>query len=195
MSVLGGHCQQRTANICSPGISAENIPSMQAQVYPREPAQHCQGMHLLLQIIADVPFVSTGAWCEGCWVSSSQHRDVSGVLSLGSVTSGLPQTPPPICTQETACKQVTDTLTCLPVLPPLLNHSCLESQSHLVSVSQTVCLHSLPRLSRSLHTSLLCCRNVCSPPRFLLLTMAAPSSGPGEMQPLGKQHWVDSSTQ
>lgn len=54
------------------------------------------------------------------------------------------------------------------------------------------CLRSLPRLSCSLHTSLLCCCNVC----FSLLTVAVPSSGQGaEMQPLGKQHRVHSCIQ
>lgn len=55
------HCMdvtlQWTANICTAGISAENIYSAQTQVSLR----HCQKMHLLLQITADVPFVSTRA--------------------------------------------------------------------------------------------------------------------------------------
>lgn len=82
-----GTTSQRTAF----GISAENIHGTQAQVYPWETARHCQGMHLLLQIISDMPFVSTEGQrgVQGCWAFSSQHQDVSGLLSLGSVTSRL----------------------------------------------------------------------------------------------------------
>lgn len=60
-----GTTSQRTANICSLGTSAENIHSRQGQVHPWESARHCQGMHLLLQIIADVPFVRLGLVSRG----------------------------------------------------------------------------------------------------------------------------------
>lgn len=138
--------------------------------------------------------LSDWGWCPGVLgtLIPMPRRVRSPVLRICNIQTAL-NTSTHSHTRDSM--QAGDSSPCRPVLPPLLNHSCLEPQSHSVAVSQTVCLHSLPGLSRSLHTSLLCCHHVCSPPRFLLLTMAAPSSGPGEMQPLGKRHWVDSSTQ
>lgn len=78
-----------------------------------------------------------------------------------------------------------------PLHPPRFAQPFLPGVTILLGFCLPDCCHrSLPGSSRSLHTSLLCCCNVCSPPRFSLSTAAVPSSGQGvERQPLGKQRW------
>lgn len=100
------------------------------------------------------------------------------------------------CTRglSTLRKQVTASRTSLSVLPPSLNHSRLESQSCLVSVSQTVFAFtpSPDRLRAFTPPSSALPRPLSPMP----LTINSSSSQlRKEMQSLGKQHWVGSCIQ
>lgn len=124
------HCMdiplQRTTNICTAGISAENIYSAQTLVSPRETAKRCYKMHPLLQIIADN--------CRRALWSAHVHQGPEHSAQAGHSKSDKPVWPSPF-TQ------------------PLMSGVAVLLG---FSLPDRFCLHTLPRSSQSLHTSFLC---------------------------------------